>query len=390
MGCGTMGRSRKVRLLCFLLTVALMMGCANGTASQTLDPNGDHNAQSIGTLMVYAPEKYRPALQQVFSHINLSQTTFRVNWSGDFYTADIVIVDNLPPEEQGNYRVLDPEKLQVQGIEQLTVRSQQGVVGLPLFLQVGGFWYDELLYQTSGIPAPQSMDSWKECPLKGQYPIVCDETDMSALFWTVVAPYYLKNGGSPQELAEGAFQEAYLFAALKTLETMAQSGTIQLQEHAWQSFTANQAAYWITGVDNVAAYYNYQSNRSSWKLSCSLAFDAQERAICVARADVLAVRKDADTVLTDRFLEVFFTQQNLADVSAYSRMPLACRMSYAPGAVPELPQMCYTMLSSPALDMVQVPCLWHTDQQQQVYTLLLSLMNGTLDAAQAANQMHNS
>lgn len=373
-----------------LLAVLLMMGCTNGTARQTLDPNGDHNAQSIGALMVYAPEKYRPALQQVFSHINLSQTTFRVNWSGDFQTADVVIVDNLPPEEQGNYRVLEPEKLQVQGIEQLTVRSGQGVIGLPLFLQVGGFWYDELLYDTAGIAAPQSMDSWQVCSLKGQYPIVCDETDMSALFWTVVAPYYLKNGGSPQELAEGTFQERYLLDALNTLEMMAQNGTIQLQEQAWQSFTANQAAYWITGVDNVAAYYNYQSNRSSWKLSYSLAFDAQERAICVARADVLAVRKDADTALTDRFLELFFTQQNLADVSAYSRMPLACRMSYTPGAVPELPQICYTALSSSAVDIVQVPGLWYTDKQQQVYTLLLSLMNGTVNAAQAAKEMHNA
>lgn len=382
-----MGRKRNVGLLCVILLLSLLLGCANGTASYADDPNGEENTQNIGTLTVYAPEKYRAALQQVFSHINLAQTAFRVNWSEDFMTADVVITDNLPPQSHGDYRVLHPESLQVQGIKQLTVQSEQGVIGLPVFLHLDGFWYDELLYDRSGVEAPQSMDSWQACALNGQYPIMCDETDMCALFWSVVAPYYLKSGGSAEQLAEGVFQRGSLLDALEILEGMREDGLLQLSTQAWQSFTAAQAAYWVTGVDNVAACYNYMSNRSSWRLSLSLPFDAQERTVCVVRADVLAVRKAADTTLTDRFLELFFNQQMLADLSAYSRMPLACRMSYAPGTVPELPQVCYTLLSSPTLDVVQVPCVWSADKQQQVYELLLSLMNGSMDAAQAAQGM---
>ena len=168
---------------------------------------------------------------------------------------------------------------------------------------------------------------------------------------------------------------------------MRDDGGIQLSEQAQQSFTAAQAAYWVTGVNHVAAYYNHMSGHSSWKISLSLPFASQEKAVCVVRADVLAVRKNTDAALAERFLELFFTQQVLADLSAYSRMPLACHMHYAPESVPTLPQVCYTLLSSPTVDVVQVPCLWSENKQQQVYDLLLSLMNGTINAPHAAEGM---
>lgn len=379
-----MSRKGNIGLLCVILVLSLLLGCTDGTVNHPDSTSGGENTQSIVTLTVYAPEKYRPALQQVFSHINLSQTGFRVSWSSNFTAADVVITDTLPTKSYGDYRVLQPESMQVQGIEQLTVRSEGGIIGLPLFLQLDGFWYDELLYENYDIAVPQSMDSWQACDLYGQYPIVCDESDMCALFWSVVAPYYLKSGGSAEQLSEGVFQRESLLNALKKLEDLRNSGIISLSKQAWQSFSAAQAAFWVTGVDNIAERYNYMSNRSSWKPSFSLAFDKQERPICVVRADVLAVRKDADIALTDDFLALFLDQQMLADLSAYSKMPLACRMSYAPGKVPALPQVCYTLLSSPTLNVVQVPCKWSAEKQQQVCACLLSLMNGGMDAAQAA------
>lgn len=382
-----MEKNRSTWLLCGILVLLLLVGCANGAVNSEDGSSPDEQNQNIGTLTVYAPEKYKAALQQVFSHLNLAQTEFCVNWSEDIATADVVITDNLPPQSHGDYRVLQPEKLQVQGIEQLTVRSEQGVIGLPVFLQLDGFWYDQLLYDSSGIEVPQSMDSWQACSFRDQYPILCDEADMCALFWSVAAPYYLKSGGSIQELAEGAFQYESLLEALKVLEGMRDDGGIQLSEQAQQSFTAAQAAYWVTGVNHVAAYYNHMSGHSSWKISLSLPFASQEKAVCVVRADVLAVRKNTDAALAERFLELFFTQQVLADLSAYSRMPLACHMNYAPEVVPTLPQVCYTLLSSPTVDVVQVPCLWSENKQQQVYDLLLSLMNGTINATHAAEGM---
>ena len=382
-----MDKSRSIWFLCGILVLLLLVGCANGAANSEDGSGPDEQNQNIGTLTVYASENYKAALQQVFSHLNLAQTEFRVNWSEDIATADVVITDNLPPQSHGDYRVLQPEKLQVQGIEQLAVRSEQGVIGLPVFLQLDGFWYDQLLYDSSGIEVPQSLDSWQACSFRDQYPVLCDEADMCALFWSVAAPYYLKSGGSTQELAEGAFQYERLLETLKVLEGMRDDGGIQLSEQAQQSFTAAQAAYWVTGVNHVAAYYNHMSGHSSWKISLSLPFASQEKAVCVVRADVLAVRENTDAELAEQFLELFFTQQVLADLSAYSRMPLACHMNYAPEVVPALPQVCYTLLSSPTVDVVQVPCLWSENKQQQVYDLLLSLMNGTINATQAAEQM---
>ena len=193
-----MEKNRSTWLLCGILVLLLLVGCANGAANSEDGSSPDEQNQNIGTLTVYASGNYKAALQQVFSHLNLAQTEFCVNWSEDIATADVVITDNLPPQSHGDYCVLQPEKLQVQGIEQLTVRSEQGVIGLPVFLQLDGFWYDQLLYDSSGIEVPQSMDSWQACSFRDQYPILCDEADMCALFWSVAAPYYLKSGGSIQ------------------------------------------------------------------------------------------------------------------------------------------------------------------------------------------------
>ena len=131
-----MGKNRSIWVLCGILVLLLLVGCANGAANSEDGSSPDEQNQNIGTLTVYSSENYKAALQQVFSHLNLAQTEFRVNWSEDIATADVVITDNLPPESHGDYRVLQPEKLQVQGIEQLAVRSEQGVIGLPVFLQL--------------------------------------------------------------------------------------------------------------------------------------------------------------------------------------------------------------------------------------------------------------
>lgn len=382
-----MGRNRSVWFCCGILILLLLCGCVNGTASDEGGLDAENRPQDTGTLTVYAPEKYKSALQQVFSHINLSQTEFYVNWTANFAAADVVITEHLPAEDHGDYRVLDPHKLQVQGIEELTVRSEQGVIGLPVFLHLDSFWYDQQLYDSNETEPPQSINSWQLCSLNGQYPVLCDETDMCALFWSVVAPYYLKSGGSAQELAEGAFQYESLVNALLVLEQMRNDGFIHLSDQAGRSFIEMEAAYWITCIDNVATNYNRMSTRSSWNPALSLPFTAQERTVCVVRADVLAVRKDADLALTDRFLELFFKQQVLADLSAYSRVPLACHINYAPEVVPTLPQVCYTLLSSPMVDVVQIPCVWGVDKQQQVYDFLLGLMNGTVNAVEAAEGM---
>ena len=52
-------------------------------------------------------------------------------WSEDFASADVVITDHLPLEDHSKYRVLNTQKLQVQGIEDLMVFTDQGTIGIP-------------------------------------------------------------------------------------------------------------------------------------------------------------------------------------------------------------------------------------------------------------------
>ena len=382
-----MGKKRSLWLYCVVMVLLLLAGCGNGAVNTDGDINAEQSTHSKETLTIYSPATYRSAVQQVLSHINLAQTDFRVVWSEDLASADVVITDHLPLEDHSKYRVLNTQKLQVQGIEDLMVFTDQGTIGIPLFLQLDCFWYDQLIYDHNGIPAPQSLDSWQSCSLNGQHPVLCDQKDMCALFWSIVAPYYLEYGGSIDALSKGDFEPEVLEEALLVLENMRDHEVIKLSDQAWQAFAENQAAYWVTGVDSVATYYNHMINPSSWRPSVSFPFYAQERAVCVIRADVLAVRKTADTELADRFLELFFKQQTMADLSAHSRMPLACHIYYAPEAVPELSQVCYAVLSSPHVDVAQVPCVWGVGQPQQVYDLLQDFMSGTMDAAEAAEQM---
>ena len=97
--------------MCGILVLLLLVGCANGAANSEDGSSPDEQNQNIGTLTVYASGNYKAALQQVFSHLNLAQTEFCVNWSEDIATADVVITDNLPPQSHGDYCVLQPEKL---------------------------------------------------------------------------------------------------------------------------------------------------------------------------------------------------------------------------------------------------------------------------------------
>ena len=385
-----MSRKHSVRFLCAVLAFLLLSGCTGAANNQSVETNTEQENQTAGTLTVYTPEKYRASVQQVFSHINLVQEEIRVVWSENFDAADIVITDSLPRQDHEKYRVIPYEELDVQGINGLAVYSDQGVIGVPVFLRLDGFWFDQHLFDRSDMEVPQSMDSWQSCELWGQYPIVCDQTDMCALFWSVVAPYYLKCGGSIHELSEGNFRQDSLLAALKQLESMRDSQFVQLSDQAWREFTSMQAAYWLTCVDNVAAYYNHTSNRSSWNPSLTLPFGAQEQAICVIRADVMAVRKDADIALTECFLEHFFNQRTLSDLSTYSRLPLACRMSYTPDVVPQLPKKCYSMLSSPMVEIVTVSHMWSETEQKQVYEELLQLMNGNKNAVEATDSILSS
>ena len=381
-----MAGSLKRVLLWGLAAALLLCGC-HGTSQQDGGEQEYNTAHSGGSLSVCAGERYRFALQQILSHINLSGNGLTLTWTDDMEEADVVITDNIEPQELAEFQVIQTDKLDLQGIEALAAADERGIVGLPLFLRVDGFWYDELLYSQYSATAPQSMNSWQESAVAQQYPAVCDEGDMDAVFWGVIAPLYLSAGGTEAELSTGSLQQAYLLPALEQLETLLSSGLLQLSTDARQAFTAVQTAYWLTGVDRVAESYNYMSNLSSWWPSLSLLFPADQQAVCVVRAEVLAVRSTVEPELAERFLKVFFDQQTAADLSSYVRMPMASQMRYSPDTVPELPQICYTALSSPMVDIAYAACTWEQTQITQVCDTLLELMNGQIDAAQAASTM---
>lgn len=376
---------KMVKILAAVLAFCLLCGC-NGVSNT----NGSENAETVsppenGFLKVYAESGYRYALQQVFSHINMSDSSLEILWTGEKNSADVVITDYVPIEEYGDYMVLNTQKLSAQGMEQLLLRTDRGVIGLPVFLHLDGFWYDQWLYQENNATVPQSKNTWSSCELNGEYPAVCDKESMEALFWGVVAPLYLSCGGTEQELITGQLQKTNLQSALEQVRKMLETKQLILTGEARQTFTSSNATFWIAGVEQLSRSYNYQSNLSTWNISLSLPFEADEKTECVVRADMLLIRNTADPSLAERFIELFYDEKILTDLSENTKMPMACRMRYSPSEVPEMAQICHTALSSPTAELHYVICGWEEGKQEKVYSALLQLMQGKIDSAQTAD-----
>ncbi len=380
-----MGKN-SLRLLSVFLAAVLLCGC-RGSEQPNGNQGGDTGQHSSGTVTVYSQNRYKAALQQIFSHINLTENRLQVYWTADKNAADVIITDLVDPINYGNYRQLQPETLPVQPMEQLLLTDGGRVIGLPVFLRLDGFWYDALLYENYVSAVPQSFNTWQSSALCQEYPAVCSENDINALFWAFAAPLYLQAGGTEEELARGSFHTEKLVTALEPLEKVCAEGMLKLTSDARQMFTSTRSMFWITGVERVSESYHYMSNLSSWNLGLSLPFSAQAQAVSVLRADVLLVKSTADAALTDLFLQIFFRQQTMAELSADSKMPIACKMEYAPLMVPELVQTCYTALSSPAVELRYVSCGWSGNRQEKLRSALLSLMQGKLSARQAAQQI---
>ena len=352
-------------------------------------PNNDQDASENrgGTVMVYAREQYRYALQQAFSHLSLSESELRIFWTGDPELADVLITDNISQQQLQNFRPIDTERLTLKGIEALALCDNRGVIALPLFLRLDGFWYDEQLYTNRELTAPQSMNSWQMDPLLEDCPAVWDPEDADKLFWGVIAPYYLNAGGELQALSSGQMRPEPLQAALERTLKLVQNSLLTESNQAQQSFINQKSGIWLAGNDQLAASYHSMSNLSSWRISGSLSFAAQERACCVVRADVVAVKKGADKELTDRFLSLFYNAQTVSDLSVSLRMPAACQIHYTPAVVPELNQICYTLLSSPAMDVHYSCTYWPASRQAQVEKILVALMRSELTVQEAVNQI---
>lgn len=360
----------RMRLICLILFVALLCGCGVPEPS-----GGEHNSEDElaehGRIAVYSEQQYKTALMQIFSHINLTEKTFSVDWVGDMEQADIVITNNLNKENYGNYQVIDVQKLSVKPVQQLIVQDDRGVIGVPVFLRLCGFWYDELLYSSMDLKVPQSMETWTQSNL---YPTVCEKNDTEALIWGIIAPLYLYYGGTAAELSTGALSQETLSKAMTHLQALCDQNLLQVTDDARQSFTSTQAAFWLTGANQIAASYNYMSNRSKLGFVNGLILPAKEHSKCVVRADVLLVHKDADPAFAELFLQSFFREQTLIELSTDTLMPLACQVQYGPSVIPELAQICYTVLSSPSVEISYVSCGWSREQENALTQKIESVL----------------
>ncbi len=372
------------KLLALALAVSLLCGCG-AAPSGTDGPGGQTDAGAAGsTLTVYAPSAYHYALQQAFSRIAMADAGVQLQWADSQEEAQVVFTDCVTPETYDSYMVLGADALQTQGLQELLLCSDEGVIGLPVFLRLDGLWYNKSFYSAYGMQVPQSAEAWAASGLNERYPAVCGTEDVMTLFWALAAPLYLGAGGTAQELSAGALRYEPLADALGQLETLVRSGMLVMTDDARQRFIGDGAQFFVADVGELAKYYNYKSNLAQWALSPAVPFASQEQPQCIVRAELLLIKKTADPEAAQRFINLFYENSVLADLSDDTRLPMACRLQYAPSAVPELAQTCYTALSSPSVTLNCITCAWSGQCTQAVQEALGALLDGRMDAAQAA------
>lgn len=370
------------RLLCLTMSLLLLCGCG------TSEPHsGDHSNETgfseKGKVTVYSEQQYKTALLQRFSHINLTEKDFSVEWVDNQEQADIVITDCLNILDYHKYRPLNVDELSVQPLEQLMLRDDRGVIGLPVLLRMSGFWYDELFYQNLDQAVPRSIDSWKQSDT--DFPAVCEKSDYESLFWGVVAPMYLYYGGTSDELSSGKLQQSYFTKAIAYLQELCDQNLLRLTEDSRQLFTTTQVSFWLASDQQIAASYNFMSNRSKLGFSSGLILPAGNRSQCIVRSDVILVHQDADPYLTDLFLRRFFEEQTLVELSSDTQLPIACQIQYGPSVIAELAQMSYSVLSSPSVEIVYINCGWNSSEEAAIRQALQDFAEGAVTADESTD-----
>lgn len=375
-----------------LLSVILMLtGCKISETTHTPSHETPVENNVSGNLKVYSANYYQSSLERFFRSLNSQYPNFNIYWTNKIESADIVITDYISNYSTDEYMCLDEFSKPIYDvlIPNLIFSDSRGIVGLPLFLRVDSFWYDELLFKKTESSIPFSLESLIESPLRKEHPIVFGDNDIESVFWSVIAPMYLTYGGTVQELSSANFSQGPAKKALNYLNNFIKSGLIFHDDNPSKGFNSNSSMMWFTNIANISEIKNQMPNLSKISFAPTLIYKRNESTKIILRSDFLVVRenKDLDTNLIKIFIENIYDNQTLVNLSVDSKLPLACKIAFGYNSVPETVKTCYTILASPSLDISYLSCRWDPFKKQDILNILNKFIKGSISLEESCQML---
>lgn len=376
-------RALLLKIICIILSsVFVLVSCGENDGGKSSDPNGSKRIS--GRLTVYSDPCYRSALERIFRTAGGVYSALAVEWTGDADSADLLITDTPPSDGLMPIDSAVPDDIISNS---LLRKSGENIVGIPLFLHIDSIWYDTLFYDREKCTPPYNYEDLQKLSLAKQFPAVCPADDPELLFWAAVAPLYLANGGSSQELTDAKFDKAILEKAIGRLSKLRDEGLLSFTPDAVKAFTSARASALVCSFAELAEAENSMSSLSEETLAPSLFCADGEQAFIVVRADTVSVRQTADRACALAFLELLFEPKNLINLLSDTHIPLACKISYGSRSIPENVQHLYEALASNLTETVYISENWDDGRADGIYEAVGLFGSGRLSAEKTAERL---
>lgn len=372
------------KLLSSALCLLLICGCTDssgGTNDSTIN-----DPEITGKITISAAPEYSAALSKVADRIERNSPGLEISFTDD--SADIIITDRLPENAVQNCMPLNSaaEKIGSTIIPELTIKNGDDIIGLPLFLKIESYWFDRLYYQANSREIPFSLTAVKASLKSNEHCAVFSPSSAESFFWSTAAPYYIKAGGTAEELSNADFNSEKLQKALENASQLFKHGIVSADTSAGELFLSEQLMFYIADISKISAErHNFPLN-SDISLAPSLIFNDNCSTLAV-RSAFVTVRKSADKDLVNKFLAELYSNEILLNIIKSSEIPLACRISYDNNSVPALTAGVNSVLSSPDVGIHYINCRWNEKITAAVTEAVNGIADGNLSAAQAANHI---
>lgn len=373
-----------------LLLVILMMlvGCTSKpSAKNELKDNGN-NTFIKGKLTIYAENNFRSAIDLFLYSFNLSYPKLQIEWATKD-KADIIITDRIPEEQMSEFAVLNSTIEDYQNIflDSLIVKKGEDIIAVPLFLELDAIWYKETFFAEKNVSAPLLLNDLATSKLNEQYPAISYSGNAETLFWSILAPIYLSNGGQPYELQSGSLNKAILETTLMHFETLKQNKILNTADSPESLFTKNLTQFWAANISDVCGVKNHITNFDSVTFMPSVISNNQDADNIVIRSSSLAVKKNCDINLVEIFLSELFSDRYLTGLSVNLKMPLACKTSYNSHSIPEFVVKNNSVIALPSVKIHYLNCLWDDDTKSKLITPLQNFINDSISLEVACETM---
>lgn len=370
------------KFISVILCIFLLTGCAEEKDRAISFEN--RTAENNEKIIISAPTEYASALSKVSERIESNIPGLKILFSEK--DADIIITDRLPSDSFSEYMSLEDISGQIKNtvIPELTVKNGNDIIGIPLFLKIESYWFDNLYYQANSKSVPFSLSAVKEAIKSAEHGAIFDRSASESFFWSTLAPYYLASGGTENELGFADFNREKLTAAAESTARLFKEKIVSVNEAANELFLSERLMFYITDVSEIAAERHSLPINSEVSFAPDLIFD-DGTAELIVRSAFIAVKKALPKALVNKFLGELYSNEILLNIIKSSGIPLACRIEYNNNSVPELVSGINAVLSSPDVNIHYINCFWNEQTVSAVNNAINIISKGNHNAKQAIN-----